>query len=564
MRLKNLFTAISLTSMILITSAMPVLAAQETDDSSASSSIETLAEESTTELEAVGNESATIRIVLAFKFSDGSLDIWNTGSGVMIDNTHIIVPRSIASPVSDDESYEKLAKEKKSLYTRLGIDLNDYDSFKDSLVIYAVDNNGTYTTAEEERSDEDINLSLLTMEEGDLEYLYSETSEKWAKSMYISGYSSDALQETAESIKTGETAPIKLETTVEITTKPEDNSLTLDENMDLGMLGSGIYSKDDLSLCGVVSGISQNEITVVPASQIIAFVENDPEAQGDDASSDVTLADELANLEDAVKAAKEVDTDGFSEESVATLTDAITNAETVLQDTNATIDEVKEAENTLAEAQANLAEPEEGTSSINMTKLYILGGVAIAIVAGVVVLVLVLRKKKSAPKKQTPIKTTVKKTEKKKKTETASENGYGGEYARESRHKPAGSYDDDDLDGTTVLNNGSEETTVLNSHANINAFLVNESGIRIDITKKEFVIGKEQKKVSYCITGNPTVSRRHALIKASTDGCSIEDLSSRNGTMVNGVCLTAGTPVKLSDGDVITLSDYTLTFHTGD
>jgi hypothetical protein len=54
------------------------------------------------------------------------------------------------------------------------------------------------------------------------------------------------------------------------------------------------------------------------------------------------------------------------------------------------------------------------------------------------------------------------------------------------------------------------------------------------------------------------VSRRHAIISFSGDGCIIEDLDSSNGTWLNGSQLVAYRPYPLRHGDVIRLGQLLL------
>lgn len=56
---------------------------------------------------------------------------------------------------------------------------------------------------------------------------------------------------------------------------------------------------------------------------------------------------------------------------------------------------------------------------------------------------------------------------------------------------------------------------------------------------------------------NRNVSRFHAVFSASASGVVLSDLSSLNGTMVNGARIN--TPVDISSGDVITIGDSTIT-----
>jgi phage tail-like protein len=56
------------------------------------------------------------------------------------------------------------------------------------------------------------------------------------------------------------------------------------------------------------------------------------------------------------------------------------------------------------------------------------------------------------------------------------------------------------------------------------------------------------------------VSRRHAEIVCTAVSCTITDLGSSNGTLVNDEKLLPNAPVSLNDGDVILIGPFTLTF----
>ena len=83
---------------------------------------------------------------------------------------------------------------------------------------------------------------------------------------------------------------------------------------------------------------------------------------------------------------------------------------------------------------------------------------------------------------------------------------------------------------------------------------------KITINKPEFLIGKERRRVDYCISDNNSVSRAHAKIKVRAGRCYIADLGSTNCTFVNGVKLSPNQEVILSKGDVIKISDEEFEF----
>lgn len=69
-------------------------------------------------------------------------------------------------------------------------------------------------------------------------------------------------------------------------------------------------------------------------------------------------------------------------------------------------------------------------------------------------------------------------------------------------------------------------------------------------------IGREGCEI---VLPDPEVSRRHAIIRRLDSGVAIEDLSSLNGTWVNGVRITEVT--ELSAGDEIRLGNTVCAVH---
>lgn len=107
---------------------------------------------------------------------------------------------------------------------------------------------------------------------------------------------------------------------------------------------------------------------------------------------------------------------------------------------------------------------------------------------------------------------------------------------------------------TTVLSSGGNETTVLGGkpYAKLTRKSNNEM---IQVSAPTFVIGKERRKVNYCIEDNSTISRSHAQIMKNGSNVCVMDLGSKNGTFVNGVKCANGESVTVRNGDKITLSD---------
>lgn len=113
---------------------------------------------------------------------------------------------------------------------------------------------------------------------------------------------------------------------------------------------------------------------------------------------------------------------------------------------------------------------------------------------------------------------------------------------------------------TSVLNEGAGETTVLGYQPAGATLLRKSTGEKINIDRPEFTIGKEKRRVDFCIANNNSVSRTHAKIRVRAGKCYIADLGSTNFTYVNGTKLSPNQEVALSKGDKIKISDEEFEF----
>lgn len=98
-----------------------------------------------------------------------------------------------------------------------------------------------------------------------------------------------------------------------------------------------------------------------------------------------------------------------------------------------------------------------------------------------------------------------------------------------------------------------------------------EDGQRFELDREEVLLGRSdpvdqiQPDVDLSFYGGfeQGVSRRHAIILSDESGYLLEDLGSTNGTIVNREKVNPGTPVTLTEGDVIHLGKMKAIFHTG-
>lgn len=114
-------------------------------------------------------------------------------------------------------------------------------------------------------------------------------------------------------------------------------------------------------------------------------------------------------------------------------------------------------------------------------------------------------------------------------------------------------------DGKTALIDGSAplESTL----SGVRAFLIREqTGERIPLTTFPFFIGTEIGFVSYCVSGNAAVSRRHAQVTYLDNQFYLTDLNSTNKTYVSDCALLASMPQVIVSGTQIRLANEVFTF----
>ncbi len=114
---------------------------------------------------------------------------------------------------------------------------------------------------------------------------------------------------------------------------------------------------------------------------------------------------------------------------------------------------------------------------------------------------------------------------------------------------------------TSLLNAGAGETSILGGGAAVSRVTIirKKTGTSIPVNATEFIIGKENNRVNYCVNNN-AVSRQHAKISVSNGSYFITDMNSSNFTYLNGRKLPANTPQPLHSGDIFKLADEEFEF----
>lgn len=250
-----------------------------------------------------------------------------------------------------------------------------------------------------------------------------------------------------------------------------------------------------------------------------------------------------SSLESKIAEAKKVDASQYTEESMKVFIEKLEKAEGIAADKDVSQELVDQTTEELSDAFGDLEEPD----GLEIWLWVIVGGVAVAIVVIVVIIVLVSKgnKKHPVPARNIPTGGSGS-TVPPQQTPPTTPSGYGGNGE------------------TSVLNEGAGETTVLGAGSSSGAYLIRRKNReRIMLTGPVFTIGKERRRVNYCVDDNSSVSRCHVRISRKGSQYMVADMNSTNYTFINGVKVNPGEEKPLSDNDLLRLSDEEFEFHLG-
>ena len=270
----------------------------------------------------------------------------------------------------------------------------------------------------------------------------------------------------------------------------------------------------------------------------------------------------------------------MTEESVDNFKKALNAAEAVYRDTGASDSDIQKAITDLKTAQNGLVE----AKGMDSMMIIIIAGAAIVVIIIVVIIIIAVsssRKKKNAIKTATGHPVSGKNGMGNGPTPGMPGGTPGGPHPGGPNNgwnpqQPQGGFQPNPPFGnpasynagsdgsaeTSVLNDGAGETTLLSGGANLPAayLMRKKNSERITISKQVFKIGKERRRVDYCISDNSNVSRSHADVVYKNGAFYIVDNTATNGTTVNGTTVGGGQERKLMNGDVIRLADEEFKF----
>ena len=552
--------------------------------------------------EALDNERAMVAdedillVRIGYEFDDGSFDEWMRGTGFIVGPRYILTRQSLIDTASDSALFARILKERGEAYKRVGVNLMTAEEAAKHIRYFVSDREGNR-----------IEVSDSSMKSG-LGLIVNKKAMDIPACVFAKMSVDDLAEGTVVHAKTA------ADTGEQFTVRAFDGKVYIDEEQTAGFafqmdtqggapIGAPVYD-DNGHVIGLIASDSQ-ELTSYSEKALEAFLsmngvdfrsseqmEAEKEAQRAEETKDDLYSAEMdavdkTLLEEAITRASAADLEEYTEESSEALREALERAKDVDVRDDASQDEVDEALRVLEAAYEGLtakgrfsgiSEFLSGHGRTILTIAAVFLGVLVA--AAVMFRKEIIRTGRKLRKVRARNDKEIEDILRERDEEEIREYEYADdEFADMTRREKDRSAriprdmggedleyaDEDDLeeDRATDLEedgeDGSSDTTVLTRKA----YLIRiDNGRKIPISKKDFAIGKEKSKVDYCISGDTTVSRVHALIRNIGGKYYIEDQASTNYTYYEGKQIPEYKPVCLKDGSRFKLSEVEFEFHS--
>ena len=553
--------------------------------------------------EALDNERAMVAdedillVRIGYEFDDGSFDEWMRGTGFIVGPRYILTRQSLIDTASDSALFARILKERGEAYKRVGVNLMTAEEAAKHIRYFVSDREGNRIEVSDSSMKSGLGL-IVTKKAMDIPACV------FAK-MSVDDLAEGTVVHTKTAADTGE----------QFTVRAFDGKVYIDEEQTAGFafqmdtqggapIGAPVYD-DNGHVIGLIASDSQ-ELTSYSEKALEAFLsmngvdfrsseqmEAEKEAQRAEETKDDLYSAEMdavdkTLLEEAITRASAADLEEYTEESSEALREALERAKDVDVRDDASQDEVDEALRVLEAAYEGLtakgkfsgiSEFLSGHGRTILTIAAVFLGVLVA--AAVMFRKEIIRTGRKLRKVRARNDKEIEDILRERDEEEIREYEYADdEFADMTRREKDRSAriprdmggedleyaDEDELeeDRATDLEedgeDGSSDTTVLTRKA----YLIRiDNGRKIPISKKDFAIGKEKSKVDYCISGDTTVSRVHALIRNIGGKYYIEDQASTNYTYYEGKQIPEYKPVCLKDGSRFKLSEVEFEFHSG-
>lgn len=561
--LAKLFAAVCVMLCLICAAILPVRAEGESTDSSGAA-VGTL-------ISTDDPRESVMLISLGYEDDAGNFYDYKWGTCFLINDEYVLTNKHVVTLTSDEFA------DFKDIFNVPDLEANDSHI---KLYLYVNRDMRVNATMHDSVNSDDMDFAAVKLAEkiydrkpvalGDSDQIQTR------QTVYAMGYPSDSVSNkeynTKEDVSTVDGTISKVTATGNVDiiehTAPlnlgNSGGPLLDENNNVIGINTFIAGNKNYSIQinAIKQGLDTFGIPYVdgPNIEIDPIDDGTGEAVEPEEPDNTAILEELRSVVDEAKSIEADEADVYTEDSMADLNDAIGAAETVLnKGSEASETEITGAIDDLNNAITNLEEK----SGMNMM---LIAGIAAVVV--IVIIIIIVVAVSSSKKKKAGAKTNT----------VPGPGGYpGGSGAAGSAPGampgagpvpgpvpspgPAPAPMSEGAGETTLLDAGAGETTLLGAGASTAYLLRKKNGEKIMITHQNFKIGKERRRVDYCVADNTTVSRLHCEIVKRGADYYVVDQGSANYTYVNGVQISPHKDTLLSDLSVLKLSDEEFEFH---
>ncbi|MCR4653838.1 MAG: FHA domain-containing protein [Eubacterium sp.] len=502
------------------------------------------------------------QIQTGYVFEDGSFDVWTEGAAFLVNDQYVVTDKHLAYCPENSEVFKAVKDSKGKLYAEIGVDLKDYASIKKNIksFVIAEDGHKVLGTIEVKANSETSDFSVLELNES-LPYTTSSFSEEKRPStgdeVYIPGFDGEKLNKAAA---LGHDDMVVKTVTITDSENADMSCITYTGDSDNGQVGSPVYDDSGL-IVGLNTEKDGETGCIVPLFDIKQMLDNagisyskeeGAEIDGDENLNVSSYFADSRKLIEILQKAESYDEAQYTPESYEALRNAMESGRQVAEDRLASQESIDQAVNNIEEAIGGLQYVENESKlpfDMALIKPIAICGSGLLVVLTLLILFIKALKRKGNKKKEA--------------VEDVVDESEDLAKLREQYQNKFSSTDMDGYDSgeeqTTFLDQGTEETTLLSgAHGRMQR---KSTGEMFDITSDRFIIGKERKRVDFCIDGNTSVSRQHAFIISNNGKFYIEDNNSTNATYLNGKALRPHDQVELKDRSLVKIADEDFVFY---
>ena len=493
-----------------------------------------------------------VKIITGYEFEDTSFDKWVVGYGFLITKQQVIADRNVAVIDQNSNLYRTITGTRGPMYSRLGINLNDYQTTIKHVRTYILLDEGKVEAQANPNAIGD-SFALLDLSQRinskDVLTLSEDPMEDNTKIYAIGPYKIDSDDAKVGDIKPAQKTDFfgKLSSVTSHRRNGLSEYVEFKGNFQQYALAPGcpLVTKNQVVVGLITDGVKGNgsAVDIMTIEKVldqanVEYIVDKPDQE------DLPNTSELEKL---IADYQKIDTSIYTKESVQNLNDELTNAKKLLSERGVSSNRIEKEYQLLSAAYAGLTKVDHKAFYIKIVLI------VVVIIVLVVVAMFVAKLIHNRGKDEFEIEDERMEREAEKEKRKQERKAKKHENVVNTNYDNRAPEDDSGEDKTGVLDG---QTGVLHENTK-KAWLVHESGNRITINKNRFLIGKAQ-GVDYRINNN-TVSRNHCRILTSGDDFYVEDLGSTNGTYIDGEQI-GNVPTKITNGQQLVISDEHYTF----